>query len=129
MPWVVSIFCTCLVHFFCQYKTAKHPAEKKPNLYLNQLHTQPKIFGSVLKGEIYGRRHALVHHSRREFLQGIYTHGRAMSSCILLQPGQAVSFILQPVSLCPFCTKKVVPIAPCSFFHYQCHIQGRDGFR
>ena len=75
---------------------------------------------------MYGRRHDLVHHSRREFLQGIYTNGREMASCLLLQPGRAVSFLLQPFSLCPFCTTKVVSIAPCSFFLCQCHIQGRD---
>ena len=64
---------------------------------------------------MYGRWHALVHHSQRDFLQGIYTHGRAMDSWLLLQPGQAVSFLLQPVSLCPFCTTKVVSIAPIRF--------------
>ena len=48
---------------FCQYQTAKHPTEKKPNIYLNQLHTQPEILGSIIKGEMYGRQLALVHHS------------------------------------------------------------------
>ena len=110
---------------FFQYQTAKHPAEKKPNIYLNQLHTQPNILGSILKVDIYGRQHAMVHRSRREFLQGIYTHGRAMDSCLMLQPGRAVSFILQTVSLCHFFTKKVLSIAPCLFFICQCHIQGR----
>ena len=40
---------------FCQYQSAKHPAENKPNIYLNQLHTHPKILGSNLKGEMYER--------------------------------------------------------------------------
>ena len=34
---------------FFQYQTAKHLAEKKPNISLNQLHTQPKILASILK--------------------------------------------------------------------------------
>ena len=59
---------------FCQYQTAKNPTEKKLNIYLNKLHTQPKILGSIRKGEMYGRKHALVHHSQIDFLQGIYTH-------------------------------------------------------
>ena len=101
---------------FCQYQTGNHPSENKPNIYLNQLHTQPKILGSILKGEMYGQRHALVHHNQREFFQVIYMQGRAMASCLLLQPGRAVSFLVKPVSLCPFCTTKVASIYPCSFF-------------
>ena len=61
---------------FFRYQTAKHPDEKKSNLYLNQLHTQPEILGSIIKVEMYGRQHALVCHSQREFLQNIYTHGK-----------------------------------------------------
>ena len=124
-------YCLYLIgmFLFCQYQTAKYPAEKKPKLYLNQLHTHTDILGSILKGDMYGRQHALVHHSGREFVQGIYMHGREMASCLLLHPGRAVSFILQPVSVCPFCMTKIASIAPCSFFLCQCHIQGRYGFR
>ena len=89
-------------YLFFQYQIAKHPAEKKPNIYLNQLHTHLDILGFILKGEIYGQRHDLVHHYRKEILQGIYTHRRAMAYFLLLHPGQDVSFL---------CSQ-----SPCAFF-------------
>ena len=113
MPWVVNICCTY---------------QNKPNIYLNQLHTQPEILGSILKWEMYGRRHALVHHSLREVLQFIYTHGRAMAYWLLLQPGRTVSFLLQLVSLCPFCTTKVASISPLSFFFVYATLKVDMGF-
>ena len=39
-----------------------------------------------------------------------------MDSCLIFQPVRAVSFLLQPVSVCPFCTTEVASIALCLFF-------------